>query len=139
MSEETEPKEKQTKSIKTTSKVAPKITFDQVFGDERMRIQKEWDDLEPNMEHMWCNEKKFPDLQRRLKAEVVMFEGKEVEHGADFLLRIPADIWKQRQDIEQHRSHQLAAKARGVATRDGESYSTGNLKQFRRPVQVEKS
>lgn len=131
MSEETV--ERRGRPAKVTAKVAPKITFNDVFGDDRVAMQKAHDEQNPEYKHVWMSRLNIDKMIQRNGGEVV----DKAEHGNDVLVRIPRDLWKQRRDIESQRSYQMAAKARGVSK--DESYSTGNLKQFARPVRSEES
>ena len=116
------------KEIKTVAKVAPKITFEDVFGDDRLRIVKEHEAKDPDSVYMW----EFgPDVASKGAGkfkEVVS----GVEHGSDVLVKMPRDVWEKKRDIETERSFQSAAKKRGF--NPDEVYSTGNLKQFARDV-----
>lgn len=129
MSEEVMEKEvKRGRPARVTPKVAPKITFESVFGDDRMGIEKEHDESNPEFKHMWMSKEDVDKEAPKRGGEAIS----GVEHGNDVLVRIPRDLWEKRRDIETERSYQMAAKARG--TSKDETYSTGNLKQFAKPV-----
>jgi hypothetical protein len=122
--------EKRGRPARVTPKVAPKITFESVFGDDRMRMEKEHDAESPEFKHMWMSKIDVDKEAPKRGGEVVA----GVEHGNDVLVKIPMDVWQKRRDIETERSYQMASKARGQSK--DESYSTGNLKQFARPVRT---
>lgn len=125
--------ERRGRPAKVTAKVAPKITFNDVFGDDRIAMEKTHDEQNPEYKHVWMSRMDIDKELQRKGGEVV----DNVEHGNDVLVRIPRDLWQQRRDIEAERSYQMAAKARG--TSKDESYSTGNLKQFARPTKSQES
>lgn len=112
---------------KVIAKVAPKITFQDVFGDDRIAMENMHDKENPEFKHMWMSRMDIDKELQRKGGEVLS----GVEHGNDVLVRVPRELWEQRRDIETERSYQMAAKTRGTSKE--ESYSTGNLKQFSRP------
>lgn len=120
--------EKRGRPARVTPKVAPKITFESVFGDDRMSMEKKHDSENHDFKHMWMSKADVDKEAPKRGGEVV----NGVEHGNDVLVKIPRDLWEKRRDIEVERSFQMASKARGQSK--DETYSTGNLKQFRHPV-----
>jgi len=115
------------KELKTTAKVAPKITFDDVFGDERMAITKEQDAANPEFVHIWMSQlevtKQGPGKNR---------ETTGIEHGNDVLVRELREGYEKKRLIMEERSYQTAAKTRGLS--GDEQFSTGNMKQFAKDV-----
>lgn len=128
MIEQPENEVKRGRPVKSVAKLAPKITFESVFGDERKMLEDKHDEENPEFKHMWIDKPSLDVTLQRLGGEVVS----GVEHGSDVLVRVLRDSWQKKRDIETERSYQMAAKARGTAKE--ESYSTGNLKQFRKPM-----
>lgn len=114
--------------IKTAAKVAPKITFEDVFGDDRVRIIKDHESKDPENVYMWEFGPEIAEKGVGRFKEVV----KGTEHGSDVLVRMPRDVWEKKRDIETERSYQSTARKRGF--NPDEVYSTGNLKQFARDV-----
>lgn len=116
--------------LETSAKVAPKITFDDVFGDDRMKMELEWDAKEPEFKHFWMSSLEVSKSGPGKHREVVS----GVEHGNDVLVRTPREPYAQKRQIMNQRSFETAAKMRGIAK--DEAYSTGNLKQFAKDVKV---
>jgi hypothetical protein len=118
---------KDVRELKTTAKVAPKITFDDVFGDERMAISKAQDAANPEFVHIW-----MPQIDVTKQGPGKNRESTGIEHGNDVLVREPRAIYEQKRLIMEERSYQTAAKTRGLS--GDEVFSTGNMKQFAKDV-----
>jgi len=113
--------------MKTTAKVAPKITFDDVFGDERVRISDENDTANPDFKHIWMSQ-----LEVSKNGAGKNRESTGIEHGNDVLVREPRENYDKKRLIMEERSYQTAAKTRGLS--GDEVFSTGNMKQFAKDV-----
>jgi hypothetical protein len=115
--------------LKTKAKVAPKITFDDVFRDERMAIIKEHEAKDPDNVYFWDSAQSVSKSGPGRNKEVV-----GVEHGNDVLLKMPRTIHEQVRAIEEERSYQLTAKGRGIKSED--EYKTGELRKTPKSIRT---
>ena len=124
-----EPKEeiKVPEEVAVERKPAPTVTVVRRDRDDRMRLQKEYDEKNPDWTHSWDYSDVSQEKLARSAMEVVKEGGYPVRHGGDILLRQPKELFKEKIKAEQEDAMQTVRRV--VKEKDLPKYA-----QARRPV-----
>jgi hypothetical protein len=112
-------------------KTAPKARVLVPEADERLRIEMEWDEKNPEFKHVWYSVDAASDVLKRRNASVVKDEdGVRIENGMSMLCAVPKDLWmagrKRADDIS-------VSQVRQIRNDDNSSFVKSPLRQYREP------
>lgn len=115
-----------------TRQPEPATVEDQPYRSERLRLELEWDEREPEFKHIWKRCSVSADELTRIEAERVVGEdGKAISDGLQMLCRIPRERWDELISEPQRRS--LKRMNEIAKNFDGSHFIRGPLKKFRKP------